>query len=399
MPALIFVNGKVSIGHILVGYLGIAAARRGLASPSGSSPRRSRERRSSPPFSGRRSSGVLLLFWMAAKVDRPAGQHVPRCRWRIHPRAPAGFMTGVLKLENVVFYIAVDLLLPARRDQDAGGTPMEVRERSRLRCPSLVYAERLVADVPGRARFLDHQRRAHDALAGAVRPGRRPTWCSGSKGASSETGDRKADRKMLAVFAFLTVLGARRSGSRPPRRARSSSRIAKASTEAQRQVRDASPPSPGSRSSPISAIPLLFAERALYPMRRAENIEGGACCRPKPRASRWPSRPSTARSSRTRRASSTARPTFRTSAPRARANRPRTSSRASRIRSRSPIFFPQLNDVGSRGGRVPERARPRVARSSSRGARPAARAGARQGLEGHPGRRASCSPAGRHKRR
>ena len=50
--------------------------------------------------------GVMLLLWMAAKVsDPPVNNFV--LSLAIHHERQRSFMTGVLKFENVVYYLAV----------------------------------------------------------------------------------------------------------------------------------------------------------------------------------------------------------------------------------------------------------------------------------------------------
>ena len=103
----------------------------------------------------------------------------------------------------------------------------------------------------------------------------------------------------------------------------------------------------------IASVPIFFAERALFPMRRAERIEARRVSAAIARRAHARARGrSTARSSPTRRASSTPRSTFRTSAPRARANRRATSSPRLGEPVKVQAFFPQLNEVGTRGAKA-----------------------------------------------
>jgi ABC-2 type transport system permease protein len=105
MPALIFVNGKVAFGHILIGYLGVlllaaAALAIGLFA-SALSPNQ---------IIAALVGGVLLLifffmFFVATATEPPIngflnGIAIFHVRYR-------SFMLGVLKLENVVFDVAV----------------------------------------------------------------------------------------------------------------------------------------------------------------------------------------------------------------------------------------------------------------------------------------------------
>ena len=105
MPALIFINGKVSFGQILVGYLGLlllgaASLAIGLFA-SAVSPNQ---------IIAALVGGVLLLtfflmFFVAPATDPPIKDFLSGLAiFHVRQRA---FMTGVLKLDNVVFNLAV----------------------------------------------------------------------------------------------------------------------------------------------------------------------------------------------------------------------------------------------------------------------------------------------------
>ena len=105
MPALVMVNGKVSLGHVLVGYLGvILLAASSLAIglfASAVSPNQ---------IIAALVGGVLLLtffllFFVAPATDPPINGFLNGLAI-FHVRQQ-GFRTGVLKLENVVFNLAV----------------------------------------------------------------------------------------------------------------------------------------------------------------------------------------------------------------------------------------------------------------------------------------------------
>jgi ABC-2 type transport system permease protein len=105
MPALIFVNGRVSIGHILVGYLGIillgaAAVSVGLFASAFA------RTQVIAAVLGAAVLGVMILLWMAAKISDPPVSNF-LFSMAFHHERQRGFMTGVLKLENVVYYVAV----------------------------------------------------------------------------------------------------------------------------------------------------------------------------------------------------------------------------------------------------------------------------------------------------
>jgi ABC-2 type transport system permease protein len=105
MPALIFVNGKVSIGHILTGYLGVVLL--GAASlaiglfASALAPNQ---------IIAAVLGGIILLvfffmFLVAPVTDPPINGFLNGLA--IYHVRQRSFMTGVLKLENVIFNLAV----------------------------------------------------------------------------------------------------------------------------------------------------------------------------------------------------------------------------------------------------------------------------------------------------
>jgi ABC-2 type transport system permease protein len=105
MPALIFVHGKVSMGHILVGYLGLVllgAASLGIGLfASALSPNQ---------IIAALVGGVLLLvffflFFVAPFTDPPI-KDVVNAMAIFHVRERA-FMTGTLKLDNVLYFVGV----------------------------------------------------------------------------------------------------------------------------------------------------------------------------------------------------------------------------------------------------------------------------------------------------
>ncbi|HKQ68114.1 MAG TPA: ABC transporter permease [Polyangiaceae bacterium] len=105
MPALIFVNGRVSVGHILVGYLGIlliggAAVAIGLFASAFA------RTQVIAAVLGAAVLGVLLLLWMAAKVaDAPVNNFL--LSLAIHHERQRSFMLGTLRLENILYYVGV----------------------------------------------------------------------------------------------------------------------------------------------------------------------------------------------------------------------------------------------------------------------------------------------------
>ncbi len=105
MPLLILVNGKVSAGHIAVGYLGLVLL--GGASVAiglfGSALARSQV------LAAVIGAGVLvtmLLLWLVGRVtDPPLNTFLAALA--LHNERQNAFMKGLLRLENVVYYLAV----------------------------------------------------------------------------------------------------------------------------------------------------------------------------------------------------------------------------------------------------------------------------------------------------
>jgi ABC-2 type transport system permease protein len=108
MPALVFVHGKVSAGHVLTGYLGVLLLGSAVISVGlfGSALAKNQ-------VIGFIVSGllvlVMLLMWMVAKVTDPPIQEFLD-GLALHHVRQRDFMTGVLRLDNVVFYVALSLV-------------------------------------------------------------------------------------------------------------------------------------------------------------------------------------------------------------------------------------------------------------------------------------------------
>src|SRR5262249_31612322 len=105
MPLLIFVNGKVATGHILVGYAGMILLG-GAALSVGIFASTLARTQIVAAIVGAVLLGTLVLLWWVARVTDPPISTllngVPLPHELFGP-----FMTGVLKLENVVFYVGV----------------------------------------------------------------------------------------------------------------------------------------------------------------------------------------------------------------------------------------------------------------------------------------------------
>lgn len=105
MPALIFVNGKVSLGHIAVGYLGIILI--GCATTAigifGSALAKSQI--IAIIISAAIVAPLYLLWMIARTVDPPLNSFLADLA--IHHENFRPFMLGTLRLQSVAYYVAV----------------------------------------------------------------------------------------------------------------------------------------------------------------------------------------------------------------------------------------------------------------------------------------------------
>jgi ABC-2 type transport system permease protein len=119
MPLLILVNGKVSLGHILVGYIGLILL--GASSVAiglfGSALAKTQV------LAAIAGAGILvtmLLLWLVARVtDPPLNTFVAGLA--LHNERQNAFMRGLFQLDNVVYYAAVTyfFLLAATKTLEA----------------------------------------------------------------------------------------------------------------------------------------------------------------------------------------------------------------------------------------------------------------------------------------
>jgi ABC-2 type transport system permease protein len=119
MPLLILVNGKVSAGHIAVGYLGLILL--GAASVAiglfGSALARSQVLAA---ILGAGMLVTMLLLWLVGRVtDPPLNTFLAGLA--LHNERQNAFMKGLLTLDNVVYYLAVTyfFLLAATKTLEA----------------------------------------------------------------------------------------------------------------------------------------------------------------------------------------------------------------------------------------------------------------------------------------
>lgn len=115
MPALVFVNGKVSYGHIFAGYLGlmlVASATVGIGTLGSTI--------SKHQIVAFITSALLLLLlvlaWLLAKVADPPLKDIIS-HLSLFDRHFRGFMEGKINTESIVFYLSIafgTLLLSSR---------------------------------------------------------------------------------------------------------------------------------------------------------------------------------------------------------------------------------------------------------------------------------------------
>lgn len=105
MPLLVAVNGKISAGQVLVGYLGVLLLGAAVLAIGlfGSSLVRSQILAF---VAGGAVLLVLLVMWGVARVTEPP-LNTFFGALAIHHERQRAFQTGVLRLENVVYYVGV----------------------------------------------------------------------------------------------------------------------------------------------------------------------------------------------------------------------------------------------------------------------------------------------------
>ncbi len=105
MPALIFVNGKVSVGHIAVGYLGLLLLGSAVVAIGLFASALTRSQIIAV-IVGAITIGVLYVLWIVARAaDPPLNAFLSAAAF--HHENFRGFMLGVLELGHVVYYLSV----------------------------------------------------------------------------------------------------------------------------------------------------------------------------------------------------------------------------------------------------------------------------------------------------
>jgi ABC-2 type transport system permease protein len=119
MPALIFVNGKVSVGHILVGYLGLTLLGAATVSVGLFASALAKSQVVAAIVSAVLMA-LLIMLWLVAKISEPPISDFINSL-AIHHLRQRDFMSGLLRLDNVVYYVSVCFffLLAATKTMEA----------------------------------------------------------------------------------------------------------------------------------------------------------------------------------------------------------------------------------------------------------------------------------------
>ena len=105
MPLLVLVNGRVSWGHVAVGYLGLLLLG-GAVLAIGLFASALTRHQLVAAVAGGALTGTMFLFWPLARVIDPPLSRV-FAALAIHGRHFSGFQMGVLHLRDVVYYLSV----------------------------------------------------------------------------------------------------------------------------------------------------------------------------------------------------------------------------------------------------------------------------------------------------
>jgi ABC-2 type transport system permease protein len=105
MPALIFVNGKVSIGHIAVGYIGLLLIGSATISIGLFASALTKSQVVAAIVGAAVLTALILLWMLAAAVDPPLNEFLAGLAFHHQNFQP--FQKGVLELKGVAYYVAV----------------------------------------------------------------------------------------------------------------------------------------------------------------------------------------------------------------------------------------------------------------------------------------------------
>jgi ABC-2 type transport system permease protein len=119
MPLLIFKNGKVSMGHIVVGYLGVYLLGAAVAAIGVFGSALAKNQVVAFIISGAIVLVLFLMWMIARRTEPPISDFLDNLA--LHHLHQRDFMNGVLKLQNVAYYLVVAFcfLLAAVKTQEA----------------------------------------------------------------------------------------------------------------------------------------------------------------------------------------------------------------------------------------------------------------------------------------
>ncbi len=105
MPLLILVNGRIALGHILVGYLGLTLIGAAVLSIGVFATAMTRHQLVALAIASV-ISGILFMLWQLSQI---VGAPLSRvfAALAIHGRHWAGFQAGLLHLRDIVYYVAL----------------------------------------------------------------------------------------------------------------------------------------------------------------------------------------------------------------------------------------------------------------------------------------------------
>jgi ABC-2 type transport system permease protein len=105
MPALIFVNGKVSIGHIAVGYVGLLLIGSATISIGLFASALTRSQVVAAIVGAAILLALILLWMLATAVEPPLNQFIAAMAFHHQNFQP--FQKGILELKGVAYYVGV----------------------------------------------------------------------------------------------------------------------------------------------------------------------------------------------------------------------------------------------------------------------------------------------------
>jgi ABC-2 type transport system permease protein len=119
MPLLVLVNGKISVGHIAVGYLGLLLIGAAALSIGMLATALTRSYLLAVVIGASATSAMFLLWQLSRVVDPPLSNVLPGLA--LHGLHFYPFQMGVLHLRDVVYYLAVSyfFLLAAAKVMEA----------------------------------------------------------------------------------------------------------------------------------------------------------------------------------------------------------------------------------------------------------------------------------------